>query len=79
VSLPLRLPLGRVVGVSYMWRTDPRVQNPIESSSHISPVVSVKRLVADGSITAGAATTRLLMVSVNGLELAGFAHFIHDQ
>src|SRR6266849_10743266 len=37
-----------------MWRTDPRVQNPIESSSHTSPVVLVKRLVADGSITAGA-------------------------
>ena len=42
------------------------------------PCGSVERLVADGSVTAGATTSRVLMIAVNSPEISGFAHFVKD-
>lgn len=39
---------------------------------------SVKCLVADGSITAGATTDRVLVVAMDSLNLTGLAYFIQD-
>lgn len=42
------------------------------------PCGSVERLVADGSVTAGATTSRVLMIAVNSPEISGFTHFVKD-
>src|ERR1017187_5272151 len=38
----------------------------------------VECLVADGSVAAGATTSRVLMIAVNSPEISGFAHFVED-
>src|ERR1017187_3425498 len=43
-----------------------------------SPSRSAECLVADGSVTAGATTSRVLMIAVNSSEISGFAHFVKD-
>ena len=43
-----------------------------------SPCRSAKCLVADSSVTAGATTSRVLMIAVNSPEISGFAHFVKD-
>jgi len=42
------------------------------------PYGSVERLVADGSVTAGATTCRVLMIAVNSPKISGFTHFVED-
>ena len=41
-----------------------------------TPGRSVECLVADRSVTAGATTSRVLMIAVNSPEISGFAHFV---
>jgi len=43
-----------------------------------SPCRSVECLVTDGSVTAAATTSRVLMIAVNSPEISGFAHFVKD-
>ena len=43
-----------------------------------SPSHSVECLVTDGSVTAGATTSRVRMIAVNSPEISGFAHFVKD-
>jgi len=43
-----------------------------------SPSRSVECLVTDGSVPAGATTSRVLMIAVNSPEISGFAHFVED-
>ena len=42
------------------------------------PCRSVECLVADSSVTAGATTSRVLMIAVNSPEISGFTHFVKD-
>ena len=42
------------------------------------PCRSAECLVADGSVTAGATTSRVLMIAVNSPEISGFTHFVKD-
>ena len=39
---------------------------------------SVECLVADGSVAAGATTSRVLVVAVHRLGISGFAHFVEN-
>ena len=39
---------------------------------------SVECLVANRLVTAGATTSRVLMIAVNSPEISGFAHFVKD-
>ena len=43
-----------------------------------APCHSAECLVADRSVTAGATTSRVLMIAVNSPEISGFTHFVED-